>query len=179
MLNNFYLKLYAYWLFWVSSRSFVVAVFISSFCSLMFYISKGSNSLDADVYKALYEIGLFCFPIAFSFTFIISFLLVFRAVFSYKFKNLQLELYNCKHELIQKPNLSDVTSLWRKWLLITFWILIVFFVIVLGFSKLVFGILPSMSFINGVNMYILISIIGGLVFAFGLKRCKKVGIKYV
>ena len=176
MTKNKSLVLYIFWIYWVSSRSLISAFFISSFCSLMLYISKGSVSLDKEVFNALLEVMWFCFPIVFSLTYIISFLLVFKALLHVEFKNLHVEIYNCKFEPIKEPNLSDITTLWRKWLFVTFWILIFIFVLFVGISKLFFSDFSILSFINGFSVYVLISLIGAGVFSFGLQKSKQVGV---
>lgn len=175
MLN---LQLYFFWFWWVSSRSALFAAVISIFCAVLVYVSKGFMSLDKEVLNALLQIVYFCFPIAFSFTFIISFLLVFKALFKHNFKGFNIELYNCAHELIKDPQLSDVTSLWRKWLFVTLWVILVFLVLFFGVMKIFFEIEP-LSLLNGISAYTLVSIFGGLIFVFGVKRCKKIGIKYI
>lgn len=173
---NKYLQLYLFWLLWVTFVSSVVAIFISVLSSLLLYISKGFHSLNKEVLMALYDVAVFSFPIAFSLSFILSLLLVFKALFKHKFKGFKIELYNCSYEVLDKPLISDIMQLWRKWLFLTFWFIIIFLVIVLGFSKLFFNTLP-LEYLNGLSVYLLVVSLGGAVFILGLMRCKKIGIK--
>lgn len=173
----FNIQLYIFWLWWVSSRSVFSALFISTLCAVLVYISKGSMTIDKEVLKALFEVIYFCFPISFSFTLILSFLLVFKVLFKHRFKGFRLELYDCSHEPIQDPLLSDVTFLWRKWLFVSLWVIVIFMVLVFGLMKLFFDIEP-LSLLNGLSAYLLVVVFGGVVFTFGVKRCKKIGIKY-
>lgn len=173
-----YLQLYLFWLLWVSIVSSVLAVFLSVLSSLLLYISKGFQSLNEEVLMALFDIAVFSFPIAFSLSFILALLLVFKALFRHDFKDFKIELYNCSHETLDKPLLSEVVHLWRKWLFLTFWFIIIFLVIVFGISKLIFNELP-LSYINGLSIYLLVVSLGGVVFVVGISRCKKIGIKDV
>lgn len=127
---------------------------------------------------ALYDVAIFSFPIAFSLSFILALLLVFKALFNHKFKDFKVELYNCSYEVLDKPLVSDVMPLWRKWLFLTFWFIVIFLVIVLGIYKLIFDVLP-LAYLNGITVYLMVVSLGGAVFVLGLMKCKKVGIKDV
>ncbi|PHR57886.1 MAG: hypothetical protein COA44_05315 [Arcobacter sp.] len=144
--------------------------------SLAIYISKGANALNKESLMALKEVFYFSFPISFSLSLILMFLLVFKEVFFHNIGRYRLYLYDCKDECIEKPLLSDVTMLWRKWLFVTLWIILIILVIFLGLYKLFTGGFP-IEWINGWSLTFLIFIFGGLVFSFGLSRCKKVRIK--
>ena len=171
-----YLQLYLFWLLWVSLVSAFISIFLSLFASLLVYISKGFQSLNKEVFQALFDIVSFAFPIAFSLSFIIALLLVFKALFRHEFKGFTLELYNCSNEVLDKPLLSEITLLWRKWLFVTLWSILIFLVLVMGLSKLIFGEVP-LEYLNGISVYLLVVSLGGLVFVLGINRCKKVGIK--
>ena len=173
-----YLQLYTFWLVWVSLVSSLAAIFLSVLSSVLVYISKGFSSLNEDVFLALYDIIIFSFPIAFSFSFILSLVFVFKALFKHEFKDFKLELYNCSNEVLDKPLMSDLMLLWRKWLFLTFWFIVVFLVLVLGSYKLLFNELP-LQYLHGLTIYLLIISFGGGVFVVGLFKCKKVGIKDV
>ena len=171
-----YVQLYLFWLMWVSLVSAFIAIFLSFFASLLVYISKGFQSLNKEVFQALFDIVSFAFPIAFSLSFILALLLVFKALFKHNFKDFNLELYDCSYKAIDKPLLSDITQLWRKWLFFTLWAIMIFIVIIFGISKLLFGVLP-LAYLNGLTAYLLVISLGGAVFVFGINRCKKVGFK--
>lgn len=173
---NKYLQLYLFWLLWVTFVSSMVAIFLSVLSSLLLYISKGFQTLNEKVLVALFDVAIFSFPIAFSLSFILSLLLVFKALFKHEFKGFKLELYNCSYEVLEKPLISDIMQLWRKWLFLTFWFITIFLVLILGFFKLVFNTLP-LEYLNGLTVYLLVVSLGGAVFVLGLVRCKKIGIK--
>jgi len=173
------LRLYVFWLIWVNTRTFALAIILSLFSTLFIYLSKGMIALNTETFLALKEIFYFTFPITFSISFILMLLLVFRALFSYDFSSFKVYLYDCKDELISKPLLSDITMIWRKWLFLTIWAIIVFSVLFIGLWKLVMSSFPSAHFFNGVTLYILITVFGGLVFTLALSKCKKVRIKDV
>lgn len=103
-------------------------------------------------------------------------LLVFKALFSKKIEGASFKLYDCKDEVISRPSLSDVTMLWRKWLFITVWAILLFIVLFLGLYKLFSGEFPPLSWVNGINLYLLVMTLGGAVFVFGVKTCKKIRI---
>jgi len=177
--NNFHLKLFLFWFIWVNSRTFIASSILSFLSLVIVYISKGFTPLDEDVFIALSDIAFFTFPFFLSLSFIISLLLVFKAVFFTDINKKRLHLYDCQDEPILKPLLSDITKIWRKWLFVTIWTVLIFMVIFLGLYKLVLGSFPPVSWLNGMNLYILVLVLGGSVFSLGLQRCTKIRIKDV
>ena len=174
--KRFYIKLYLFWALWVSITSFFFATILSILSALIVYISKGFPLLTMESLLALKEIAFFSFPISFSLSFILMLLLVFKKVFTQKIDGFFLKLYDCKDENIERPLLSDVTMLWRKWLFVTVWTILIFLVLFLGLWKLLSGEFPPLSWLNGTNLYLLIMVLGGLVFVVGMTNCKKVRI---
>ena len=177
--KSFYLKLYLFWLSWVTLRSFVLALFLALFSALIVYIYKGFAPFNEATLLALKEILYLSFPIGFSLSFILMLLLVFRALFFKNIANFRFVLYDCKHEEVDSPLLSDVMMLWRKWLFITVWTILLFAVLFIGLSKLLFGDFPPLSWFNAYTLYLLVSTLGGGVFVFAVKKCNKIGVKHV
>lgn len=177
--KSFYLKLYLFWLSWVTLRTLAVSVVLAIVTALSVYAYKGFAPLNEDTLLALKELGYLSFPIAFSLSFILVLLLVFKALFSKKIEGYSFILYNCKQEAIDSPLLSDVIMLWRKWLFITVWMILFFLVLFIGASKLLFGSFPPLSWFNAYTLYVLVAVFGGITFIFVVKKCKKVGIKHV
>jgi hypothetical protein len=175
----FYVKLYLFWLVWVSVRSFLTAFAFALFIALIVYIAKGFATLNTDTFLALREIVYLSFPITFSFSLIIALLLVFKALFFHTIEGSGFVLYDCKHEKIDNILLSDVTMLWRKWLFVTVWMILLFLVLMLGGSKLLFGTFPPLAWFNGYSLYLLIMLFGGGTFVFIINKCKKIGIEDV
>lgn len=174
--SKFYIKLYLFWAFFVSATSLVYATILSLFSALLAYISKGLPAFNRESLLALKEIVIFSFPISFSLSFILILLLVFKKIFSRKIDNFYLRLYDCNDEMIEKPLLSDITMLWRKWLFVTVWSLLIFMVLFLGVWKLLSGEFPPAHWFNAVSLYLLIMLLGGAVFVLGIKNCKKIRI---
>ena len=177
--KSFYLKLYLFWFTWVGFRTLLSAFFLSAFSSLLVYISKGFAPLNKETFFALSEVFYFVFPIFASLAFIISLLLVFKALFSQKIEGKIFKLYDCEDNQIEEPLISDVTMLWRKWLFVTVWAILIFLVIFIGFFKIILGDFPPITWFNAQSLYVLISILGGIVFVLGIIRCKKIRIKDV
>lgn len=177
--KSFYFKLYLFWLNWVTLRTLVLSMVLSVLSALTVYIFKGFAPLNKDTLSALNEIGWLSFPIAFSLSFILVLLLVFKALFSKKIDGYNFVLYNCKQEKIDSPLVSDVIMLWRKWLFITVWMILLFLVLFIGSSKLLFDIFPPLSWFNAYILYVLVAVFGGITFVFVVKKCNKVGIKHV
>jgi len=175
----FYAKLYLFWLVWVSIKSFLAASALATFTALMVYIAKGFATLNTETFLALREIVYLSFPITFSLSLIVALLLVFKALFAHTIEGFGFVLYDCKQEKIENILLSDVTMLWRKWLFITVWMILLFLVLFLGFSKLLFGIFPPLTWFNGYSLYLLIMLFGGGTFVFVVNKCKKIGIEDV
>ncbi len=173
----FYFKLYLFWLTWVSLRTFFISIALSIFSALMMYIYKGFAPLNSETFIALLDIVYLSFPIAFSLSFILMLLFVFRALFMQKVETKCFVLYDCQNEEVTQPNLSDVMGLWRKWLFLTVWLILLFLVLFIGLSKLLFDVFPPAHWFNAYSMYVLVSSFGGLVFVFSVKKCKKIGIK--
>jgi len=174
--KSFYLKLYLSWAGWVSFSSLLLALILSLSVTVLTYISKGLAPLEKKTFLALEEIFFFSFPISFSLSAIIMLLLVFKAVFNWKVDGCELKLYDCNDDVIVKPLISDVIMIWRKWLFLTVWSLILFFLLFLGLWKLfTFQDLP-LQWLNGVNIYLLILLFGGLIFSLGIVRCKRIRI---
>lgn len=171
----FYLKLYLFWLVWISTRSFLSAFVLALFAALMVYISKGFATLNMETFSALKEIVYLSFPVTFSLSLIIALLWVFKALFTHTIEGNSFVLYDCKHEKIENILMSDITMLWRKWLFITVWMILLFLVLFLGLSKLLFGVFPPLIWFNGYSLYSLIMFFGGGVFVFVVNRCKKIG----
>jgi len=176
--KKFYLTLYFFWASWVSFSSVALATILSLCSTLLTYISKGIAPLEKQTFLALKEVFYFSFPISFSLSFIIMLLFVFKAVFSWKIDGRKLKLYDCQDEVIEKPLVSDVIMIWRKWLFLTVWSLLIFFLLFLGFWKLLSIQDIPMAWLNGINIYLLILLFGGSVFSLGITRCKKIRIVY-
>ncbi len=174
--KTFYLKLYLFWAVWVSIRALLYACVLSLVATAAVYAFKGFAPLHKATFLALQEIVLFSFPIAFSMSFIVALLLVFRALFLQKIDAFRFELYSCSGEKIQKPLLSDITAIWRKWLFVTLWTILIFMVLFLGISKLLFGSFPPLSWLNGWSLYLLVMTLGGAVFVFIVHKCTKIKI---
>lgn len=177
--KSFYLKLYLFWLNWVTLRTLVLSIVLAILSALTVYSYKGFAPLNKATLSALNEIVYLSFPIAFSLSFILVLLLVFKALFSKKIEGYRFVLYNCKQEKIDTPLLSDVIMLWRKWLFITVWMILFFLVLFIGVSKLLFGVFPPLSLFNAYTLYALVAVFGGITFVFVVKKCKKVGIRHV
>lgn len=172
----FYLKLYLFWVSWVSLRALLFASVLSVIAALGVYALKGFAPLESATFSALGQIVIFTFPIFFSLSFIISLLLVFHALFASKIAGFRLELYDCAGEKIEKPLLSDVTGIWRKWLFLSIWVILLFLVLLLGISALFRGSFPPLSWLNGWSLYLLVMSLGGAVFLFVVQRCTKIKI---
>ncbi|MDF1880104.1 hypothetical protein JHD50_02105 [Sulfurimonas sp. MAG313] len=175
--KHFYARLYLFWLTWVSIRAFLLSGVLAFLSTIYIYFSKGSVPLNQDSFLALKQIFLFSFPIAFSFSFILMLLLVFKAVFYKKIAGLTLSLYDCEDKKIQKPLLSDVSKLWRKWLFLSVWAVLFLILLLLGLDTLFFEGTHSKFIFNGISLYFYVLILGGGVFTFGMKRCTKVRVK--
>ncbi len=174
----FYLRLYLFWLTWITLRTLTGAMIISISSALIVYIYKGFAPLNKATFLALKEIVYLSFPIGFSLSFILVLLLVFKALFSNQIAGFKFVLYDCKQEVIGLPLLSDVMSLWRKWLFITVWMVLFFTVLFIGMAKLFFGSFPPLSWFNPYTLYLLVVILGGAAFVLVVKKCKKVGIRH-
>lgn len=173
----FYLKLYLFWALWVSTRALLYASVLSLAAAAAVYAFKGFAPLEEKTFLALQEIVRFSFPVAFSLSFIMALLLVFKALFSQKTGGFRFELYDCEGEKIPKPLLSDVTAIWRKWLFVTIWVILIFMVLFLGVSKLLLGSFPPLSWLNGWTLYLLVVTLGGAVFVFVVHKCTKIKIR--
>ncbi|MBE0499270.1 MAG: hypothetical protein IBX43_08540 [Campylobacterales bacterium] len=173
----FYLKLYLFWAAWVSIRALLYAAVFSLAAAAAVYALKGFAPLHKATFLALREIVLFSFPVAFSLSFIVVLLLVFRALFVQKIDGFRFELDSCAGEKIEKPLLSDVTGIWRKWLFITIWVILIFMVLFLGLSTFVFGSFPPLSWLNGWSLYLLVMTLGGAVFVYVVHKCTKIKIR--
>ncbi len=174
----FYLKLYLFWLTWVTVRTLLGSIIIAILSAVAVYVYKGFAPLSKATFFALKEIVYLSFPIGFSLSFILVLLLVFKALFSRRVGGLHFILYDCKQEAIDSPLFSDVISLWRKWLFITVWMVLLFSVLFIGISKLFFGSYPSPSWFNASTLYLLVVTLGGGAFVLVVKKCKKIGIKH-
>ena len=175
----FYFKLYLFWLTWVSLRTLFISIVLSLFSAVMMYIYKGFAPLNEETFMALLDIVYLSFPIASSFSFILMLLFVFRALFTQEIDTKSFTLYDCQSKEITNPSVSDVMGLWRKWLFITVWMILLFLVLFIGLAKLLFDVFPPAYWFNAYSLYLLVSTLGGLVFIFAVKKCKKIGIKNV
>ena len=174
--KSFYLKLYLFWAVWVSLTSLFFASLLSLLAAFIAYLSKGMPHLTSQTILALKEVAFLSFPVTFSLSFIVMLLMVFKKIFSQSIEGFSLRLYDCQDIPIVRPLLSDVTTLWRKWLFITVWAILIFSVLFLGFWKLLSGEFPPAHWFNGISLYTLVMVLGGIVFIFGIKNCKKVRI---
>ena len=174
-----YLRLFLFWLAWVTARTLLFAFVFGIFSALSVYIYKGFAPLQMETFYALLEIFYLSFPVGFSLGYIIMLLFVFKALFYQKIKGHLFMLYGCQNEELRKPFLSDVMSLWRKWLFVTVWLVLLFCVLFLGISRLLSGEFPPLSWFNPYTLYVLVSAIGGTVFVYGIKKCKKIGVRHV
>jgi len=172
--KGFYLKLFIFWLTWVGGRTFLLSVSLCTLATFVLYASQGFAPLSSESILALKTLFLFFFPIFFSVSFILYLLLVFKALFFKVIEGKKIQLYDCQDQRIEKPLLSEVIPIWRKWLFFTLWAILLFLVVFIGLYRLISGELPSLNWINARSVYALISLFGGAVFVLGVKRCKKI-----
>jgi hypothetical protein len=169
-------KLFLFWLWWVNSRAFVSATLINTLVVVLFlYFQSHHLQWSEESLRALFDIFVFFFPFVFSFIFIVSLLLVFRALFSWKIGTKKLVLYDCEDEEVFQPGLLDVLPLWRKWLFVTVWILVLGWLLLIGSIQLFAPAVLTASYFNMTLMVLSVELMGGLVFVYGLQRCKKIG----
>ncbi|MDX1295028.1 MAG: hypothetical protein R3302_02100 [Sulfurimonadaceae bacterium] len=122
-MRNFWFGLWASWALWLTVFSVTAGMIASALITLSLFVVKGMPELSDEVWLALWEIGRFTFPIAWSIALLIGLLLSVKRLFYRCIGGFEMTLQSCDGEtLIEQPGVEDTLKLWRKWFLAIIWV---------------------------------------------------------
>ena len=139
------------------------------------------QTLNKEVYTALFDIFKFWFSVLWNFTLLIALFRSLKYIFNTCHDGYKLVLHTCiqrsKSEVIEFVGYGDLIKVWRKWLMLIMWLVGVQMI----FAMIFFMLFTSMSAIfDWFNIYILYAFVlvaGYFSFILLSVRCRLVKVK--
>lgn len=180
-MSKFYLLLWLKWIFRVTVCSVVLASIFSFVVTGFIYVHQGMQTLDKEVYIALFNIFKFWFSILWNFTILVALFRSLKYIFNACHDGYKLLLNTCvkneNSEVIDFVGYGDLIKVWRKWLMLIIWIVGIQMILAVIF----FMLFTSMSNIfDWFNIYVLFAFVlvaGYFSFILLSVRCKLVKVK--
>ena len=180
-LSKFYLFVWLEWFIRLTLSSIVYACVISFVVTTAIYYNQGMQSLNTEVYSALFVVFKFWFAPLWGISVLIVLFTGLKHLFNKCRGGYMLILHTCEKEekpqVIETIGLGDIIKVWRKWFMLLIWLITAEMVISVAFS----GIFSSSkSLFEWFNIYVLygfIVVAGYFSFMILSSKCKRIGIR--
>ena len=173
-MRKFYLILWLKWIFWLTFLSVSLAFVGSGIITIVIYMKQGAVSLNGGVYRALFDILTFWFPIVWSAMLLLSLFLTLKRVFNRCYANFKFILFTCSDKKIEEISYADLVRVWRKWFFSLIWLVMVQVIVVFIFMKLFFHAETLFDWFNIYVLYLFLLISGYFSFMILSVKYKKV-----
>ncbi len=178
--SRFYLLLWFWWALRLTLCSVVMASVLSAFVTIFIYINHGMQSLNSEVYIALFQIFKFWFVILWSFTLLVALFRSLKFIFNSCLGGYRFHLLSCpvegKSEVLNPVGYGDLVKVWRKWFMLIIWIVGAQMIFAIIFTKLFTSYDAVFEWFNIYVLYFFILVAGYFSFILLSARCKKVKI---
>jgi hypothetical protein len=144
-------------------------------------VSQGVQTLNQEVYSALFDIFKFWFGVLWNFTILIALFRSLKYIFNSCYSGYKLILHTCQNknnaEVIEYVGYGDLFKVWRRWLMLIIWLVGVQMILALIFTMLFTSFDAIFDWFNTFVLYAFILIAGYLSFILLSVRCKLVKVK--
>jgi len=174
-MSKFYLLLWFKWALRLTTESILLATFFSIVISFILYIMQGMIALNNEVLKALFEIMVFCFPIVWSLTLLLSLFRALKHIFNHCIAGYKLELLTCMLDgVIVTIGYGDLVKVWRRWFMLLIWLIAGHMIFALSFTYF-FSVYESVfDWFSIYWLYLFVLSSGYISFVLLANRCKRV-----
>lgn len=178
-MSRFYLLLWLRWLTRLTLCSLALASVFSLLVTVFIYVNQGTQSLNAEVWLALFEIFKFWFVVLWSLTLLIALFRSLKYVFNSCANGYELILLSCKSksEYISPVGYGDLIKVWRKWLTLMIWLVGAQMIVALIFTALFTAYDAIFDWFNIYVLYVFVLLAGYFSFTFLSARCKLVKVR--
>jgi len=167
-MSKFYLLLWLRWVLRISLCSIGLAFIVSFILTTIIYINQDMPSLESEVLEALVDIGVFWFPIIWSFTLLLALFRGVKYIFNKNLNGHILKLLDCKYrEEIEIIGYGDLVKVWRKWFMLLIWLVVV---------EMILSTIFMNEWFNIYWLFIAILVAGYFSFVLLGSRCRRVKI---
>ena len=136
-MSKFYFIIWLKWLVRLTICSVVLAFVFSLIITAVIYITQGMVSLSSEVFKALFALMKFWFPVVWSFTLLIALFRSLKYIFNNCNGGYQFKLLTCKEdEIIENIGYGDLVKVWRRWFMLLIWLVGSITVLALVFTNI-------------------------------------------
>jgi len=161
--------------------SLALAAVFSALVTAFIYINQGMQTLNKDVYLALFEIFEFWLRVLWNVTILIALFRSLKYIFNTCYDGYKLVLYTCLKKsnsaIIESVVYSDLLKVWRKWLMLLIWLVGVEMILALVYTTLFTSYNAIFDWFNIYLLYAFVLVAGYLSFILLSVRCKLVKVK--
>jgi len=161
--------------------SLALATVFSALVTAFIYINQGMQTLNKDVYLALFEIFKFWLRVLWNITILIALFRSLKYIFNTCYDGYKLVLYTCfkksNSEIIESVSYSDLLKVWRKWLMLLIWLVGVEMILALVYTTLFTSYHAIFDWFNIYLLYAFVLVAGYISFILLSVRCKLVKVK--
>jgi len=176
-MRSFYFELWLRWMLRVTFESIGFGVLMAGMIVLFIYLKKGMPSLDEQVVKALGDLFLFWFSLAWSVALLLSLFRSLKYLFNRCTSGYKLQLLTCNSkEEINPVVYGDLVRVWRRWLILLIWSSAVVIMLLALIMRFVFGYEELFSWLSIYLLYGIILLSGYASLVLLMARCKKIRI---
>ena len=173
-MRSFYFRLWLVWALRVTLESLIFGALMAFLIVVVIYIKKGMPTLETEVLKALEDIFLFWFSLAWSVALLLSLFRSLKYLFNRCLGGYKLQLLSCDtKEEIDPVGYGDLVRVWRRWLMLLIWSSAVFIMMIALFMHFVFGMTELFSWLSIYVLYGIVMISGYTSLVLLMARCKK------
>lgn len=172
--------LWFYWSLRLTLSTLLSTSFISLGITLFLYFFQGFQELNSDVYRALFEIFQFWFPLVWSLMLLLFLFRTLKYIFNSCYNGYKLTLLSCpkeaKSETIEVIGYGDLLKVWRKWLMLLIWLVAGLMVVAVVFTQFFTAYESVFDWFSIYILYLFILLSAYLSFIILSSRCKRVRI---
>ena len=180
-MKGFYFALWLRWAFRITICSLALALVLATFVTAFIYMSQGMQTLNSEVYVALFDVFIFWFSIAWNFTILIALFRSLKYIFNACYSGYKLVLHTCQNrsnsEVIEFVGYGDLFKVWRKWLMLIIWLVGVQMIVAVLFTMFFTSFNAIFDWFNIYVLYVFILVSGYFSFVLLSARCKLVKVK--
>ena len=180
-MKGFYFALWLRWAFRITICSVALASVLAGFVTVFIYINQGMQTLNNEIYIALFDVFKFWFSVLWNFTILIALFRSLKYIFNVCYDGYKLVLHTCikksKSEIIEFVGYGNLFKVWRKWLMLIIWLVGVQMIFMLVFTMLFTSSNAIFDWFNIYVLYTFVLVAGYFSFVLLSVRCKLVKVK--
>ena len=161
--------------------SLVLASLSSLLVTAFIYMNQGMQTLNQEMYKALFDVFKFWFSVLWNFTILIALFRSLKYIFNSCYGGYKLVLQTCikksESQIIEPVGYGDLLKVWRKWLMLIIWLVGVEMIMAVLFTMFFTSFNAIFDWFNIYVLYTFILVSGYFSFVLLSVRCRLVKVK--